>query len=105
MLSLWRDAGVGVEVVRLNETEEISGVVALFEDVAQAEGWQPEGALSRWTQRSAYFGVQVEGNLAGGLQLVLPDARGTLPCQELWPEVLLGAGGSPTSPNRIGGQP
>ena len=105
MLSLWRGAGPGVEVVRLIEMEERAEVVRLFEDVAQAEGWRPEGALRMWTHRSVYFGVQVEGQVVGGLQLVLPDTRGTLPCQELWPEVPLAVGAPLPSPCRTGGRP
>ncbi len=102
MLSLWRGAATGVEVVRLTEAAEVAEVVRRFEDVTQAEGWQPAGALRRWMSRSVYFGVQVEGELAGGLQLVLPDTRGTLPCQDLWPEVPLREVTSPTRSTRNG---
>lgn len=87
MLSLWRDSESGVRVVRLTEAEEVSALVRLFEGVAAQEDWQPEGALQLWLDRSVYFALEVEGQLAGGLQLVLPDPREPLPCQTLWPEV------------------
>src|SRR5438046_1390827 len=87
MVPLWEDAESGVQVVRLTETEEVETLVRLFEGVAEAEGWQPEGALRLWGDRSVYFALEVQGQLVGGLQLVLPDALGTLPCQSLWPEV------------------
>lgn len=91
MLSLWRDAVTGVGVVRLTEAEEVHDLVLLFEGVAQEEGWQPGEALHRWVPRSLYFALEAPGDEApfiGGLQLVLPDSRGTLPCQELWPETV-----------------
>jgi hypothetical protein len=90
MLSLWNDAVSGVCVYRLTESEEVEGLVRLFEGIAAAEGWQPEGALRRWTDRSAYFAAFVQARIAGGLQLASADASGRLPCQSIWPEVPIG---------------
>lgn len=90
MRRLWADARSGVRVVRLTKAAEIEALVRLFQDVAAAEGWQPGGALSRWRDRSVYFALDVEGQGAGGLQLVMPDGAGRLPCQELWPELPTG---------------
>jgi hypothetical protein len=90
MLGLWEDAASGVRVVKLTEAEEVEALVGLFEGVAAAEGWQPEGALRRWGHRSVYFALELRGQGAGGLQLVLPDLAGTLPCQALWPELPVG---------------
>jgi len=87
VLALWRDAALSVQVVRLTEAEEVEGLVRLFERIAAVEGWQPEGALRHWPDRSLYFALHFQGELAGGLQLVLPDAAGKLPYQILWPEV------------------
>ena len=89
MVVLWSDVASGVRVVRLTEPHEIETLVRLFEDVAQKEGWQPGGALRLWTLRSVYFAIEVQGEIAGGLQLVLPDASRTLPCQAVWPEVAI----------------
>ena len=91
MISLWKDAGNGVRVDRLTEPKEAEALVGLFEGIAERENWQPEGALRRWQERSVYFALEAEGILAGGLQLVLPDAAGSLPCQSVWPEVSLGS--------------
>lgn len=107
MQSLWKDAGSGVEVVRLTETGETEDMVRFFENVAQEQGWQPGQALRLWRHRSLYFALQVPGKvaeqaplvqkqrsqLAGGLQLVLPEPSGLLPCHDLWPEVTIGARG------------
>lgn len=90
MVSLWEVSVSGVRVVRLTESQEIESLVRVFEGVADAEGWQPEGALRLWLDRSVYFALEVQGQIVGGLQLVLPDAAGTLPCQSLWPEVPVG---------------
>ena len=93
MLPLWKDAGSGVRVVRLTEPEEIETLVRLFETIAQAEGWEPGNALRLWQDRSVYFALEVEGQIVGGLQLVLPDAAGSLPCQSVWPEAQVGPSG------------
>ncbi len=93
MLSLWEDAEQGVRVVRLTGPGEAEALVRLFEGVAEAEGWKPEGALRSWPDRSVYFALEVRGELAGGLQLVLLDHDGTLPYQTIWPEVPLSAPG------------
>jgi hypothetical protein len=86
MVPLWESHESGVRVVHLTEPDEVEALVRLFEAIAKTEGWLPKGALRRWTDRSTYFAVSVDGQIAGGLQLVNPDALGTLPCHDLWPE-------------------
>lgn len=93
MLPLWGDACNGIRVGRLTEPEEMEALVHLFEEVAAAEDWKPEGALRLWRDRSAYFAVEVQDELAGGVQLVLPDPTGALPYRTIWPEVPLVAPG------------
>ncbi len=90
MVPLWKDAKTGVRVVRLTRPEEIETLVHLFEEVANSEGWQPEGALRLHQKRSVYLAMLVQGELAGGLQLVLTSAGNTLPYQTLWQEVTIG---------------
>ncbi len=89
MLPLWKDAQSGVEVVRLDQAHEVEALVCLFERIADAEGWQSEGSLRHWLNRSVYFALKVKGELAGGVQLVLPNLEGTLPYQAIWPEISL----------------
>ena len=89
MLPLWTDTDNGVRVARLTEPMEVETLVQLFEGVAAQENWQPDGALRRWQHRSVYFGLESDGRFVGGLQLVLPDTAGTLPCQTVWPDVTL----------------
>ena len=92
MVPLWRDADAGARVVRLVARREIEELVRLFEKIAAAEEWEPRGALELWQERSVYFGLEVNGRLAGGLQLVRPDDKGTLPYQTIWPEVPVTSG-------------
>ncbi len=90
MIPLWRYAESSVRVVRMTGSKEVDALIRLFEGVAEEEGWQPDGALRRNRRRSVYFALEVRGRLVGGLQLVLPDRQGTLPCHTLWPETPLG---------------
>jgi len=72
MLPLWREAASGVRVVQLSEAEDVDEVeplVRLFERAAEREGWQPEGALRRWPERSLYFALEVAGNVTSSLIL------------------------------------
>lgn len=87
MLPLWNDDATGVRVVRLIGSHEEEELIEVFEEIAEAEGWEPGTALRRWQHRSVYFALQVQGRIVGGLQLVLPDASGMLPCQTVWPDV------------------
>jgi ribosomal protein S18 acetylase RimI-like enzyme len=87
-----RRAGAS-SVRRLCGTEDAEPLLCLFEELARAEGWQPGGELRAYVPRSVYFAlyVQTDGGeeLAGGLQLVRPDAAHSevvLPCQKVWPE-------------------
>ncbi len=104
MQTLWTGAaGSGVRVAQFTESDDTNAIetlVRLFEGIAAAEGWEPGEGLRLWQQRSVYFGLEVRGRLAGGLQLVLP-VHGpllTLPCQAVWPEVPVSTG--PSSPCR-----
>lgn len=76
-------------------------LVTLFTSVAAAEGWRPGGELRAHIAGSVYFGLYAAqpaedfepagtppDTLIGGLQLVLPDGSGGLPCRAVWPEVL-----------------
>ena len=61
----------------------------LFEAVSEEQGWQPGAALRDFRPQSVYFALNRadEESFIGGLQLVLPDASGRLPCQAVWPDV------------------
>src|SRR4051812_48376198 len=86
MVPLWENRESGVRVVHVTEPDEVEELVRLFETIAETEGWLPEGSLRRWTDRSVYFTISIDGQIAGGLQLVKPNDSGTLPFHDLWPE-------------------
>lgn len=67
---------------------EVNDVISLFEAIAGEEGWQPGNELRAHIHRSTYFALStVYKELIGGLQLVHPDAAGSLPCESVWPEM------------------
>lgn len=61
-------------------------LITMFEAIARKEGWQPGEQLRAHRDVSVYFGIYVEGELAGGMQVVLPDAAGRFPFHAVWPE-------------------
>lgn len=102
MVLLWREAQEEARVVRLAQAAEVEALIALFASIAIEQGWQPDGALEKWTDRSVYFAL-CEGDdeavlFGGGLQLLLPEESGALPCHTLWPD-------APLFPSRVSGQP
>jgi hypothetical protein len=80
------ETAVAVEVVPLTVAGEIESLMRLFEQVAEEEGWQPEGQLRAERPTARYLALTVGGELAGGLQVVLPDTAGCLPYLAVWPE-------------------
>lgn len=93
-----------LQVTCATSDEDIEDVVRLFEEIAAAEGWKPEGELRAHVLCSTYFGLwqpgsngtqnsglRNRGTVIGGLQLVHPDAAGKLPSQRVWPELPIDA--------------
>lgn len=99
MSPLWSSAESDSRVVLLAEPHQtpdgsarLDDLVSLFEAVALAEGWQPGNALTLWQSRSVYFALEMQEELAGGLQLILPGMASPLPCFDLWPEAYADVG-------------
>jgi GNAT superfamily N-acetyltransferase len=88
-----------VQVAVATLPSEAEEIIALFEQVARAERWQPDGELRAHVGRSTYFGLWTtvnegpvqkpghRGQLVGGLQLVRPEASGRLASHRVWPEL------------------
>lgn len=78
-------------VYLLGSQSEAEALIDLFEAIARQEGWQPGEHLRTHSEQSAYFAAYVGGEVAGGMQVVVPDTQGRLPFQAVWPEVVLDA--------------
>jgi GNAT superfamily N-acetyltransferase len=76
-----------ISVQQATGQEDREAIIRLFEGIALAEGWQPNGELRSHQERSVYFGVWDGELLAGGLQLVTPDTENRLPTHAVWPEL------------------
>ena len=76
-------------VVRLTTDDEVKGLLELFADIADEQSWQPGDYLNSHPTGSIHFALCADGHLVGGLQLVMPDEAGTLPCQHVWPEITI----------------
>lgn len=74
----------------LAEPEEIEELLLLFERIAREQGWQPGEQLRAYSSHSVYFALKVEGQVCGGLHLVLGGNGTALPCLSVWPELELG---------------
>jgi GNAT superfamily N-acetyltransferase len=88
-----------METRQTTEEADHEAVIALFEGIAAAEGWQPGNQLRAHTARSVYFGIwDGQGGverLVGGLQLAIPDEAGELPSHLVWPELPVVERGTP----------
>ncbi len=92
MEPLFHKAGGGT-IMRLEESGDINDLLKIFERVAEEEGWQPGSQLRAYPDTARYLAVLVGSDLAGGLQVVLPDAGGLLPYRAVWPEAQVCARG------------
>lgn len=80
-------AGKEASVVLLETAEEQEGLIKLFEEIANDEGWKPSDQLRAYPKSSVYFGLVIEDRLIGGLQLVIGNNTEGLPCLTVWPEL------------------
>ncbi len=71
----------------LTDPVEVAELLALFENVAADEGWQPGTALRSYLGAAHHLAAHEAGTLVGGVQVVLPDGDGALPYETLWPEI------------------
>ena len=76
-------------VARLAAPQEVTELVRLFDQVAKEQGWRPGDQLQAYGDHSRYFGLRVGEEYVGGLQLVLGNRAGKLPCRSVWPELPL----------------
>jgi hypothetical protein len=77
----------GVSVLRLTSQKEIEGLLTVFEDIAHEQNWRTGDQLRVYRSRAVHFAIETEEKLTGGLQLVLGDVDGSLPCAAVWPEL------------------
>lgn len=73
-------------ITTLHETDELLG---LFRGVADEQGWQPGDYLAASPPNALHLATWNHGILAGGMQMVLPNAAGCFPYAAVWPEVVL----------------
>ena len=78
---------IDASVRLLNDKEEVEALIALFEAIAEKEGWQPGGQLRAHQNASTYFAAYVGEELAGGMQIVLPAPGEPFPFHAVWPDV------------------
>lgn len=76
-------------LTRLTTHEDVTALLALFTEIARQEGWQPGEALNIIPDHAVHFALSDQDVLVGGLQIVMPSPTGILPCQSVWPDVVL----------------
>ena len=80
----------GAEIaVRRCGADEAACLVGLLEGIAAELGWRPGDQLRADAPRAVHFAAYVQGELAGGLQLVPPSEGLPLPCERVWPDARL----------------
>lgn len=79
----------GLVLSRLTTEPEIRGLLHLFANIASEQGWQPGDYLTSYPETAQHIALIRDREIIGGLQAVLPNAEGKLPCHHVWPEVSL----------------
>ena len=79
--------GGGMCVTSPTGGRDVEDLVSLFEEIAEEAFWHPGDQIRAYAAHSAYFALQAEGRLIGGLQLVRAVSGATLPCLTVWPEL------------------
>jgi hypothetical protein len=74
-------------VVRFDAPEEAEPLLGLFESIIQEQGWKPGTQLRSYPQSAVYFGLELNGSIVGGLQLITGNVTEGLPCLTVWPEL------------------
>ncbi|HEY3329250.1 MAG TPA: hypothetical protein VGK19_04460 [Capsulimonadaceae bacterium] len=64
----------------------VEPLIAVFEQIAKQEKWLPGDQLRAHAGRSAYFAIEVEHSVRGGIQLELDDGSGFWSFQYVWPQ-------------------
>jgi len=77
----------GVRIVRYDNQREAEPLLKLFENIAQEQNWKPSNQLRAYPTSSISFGLEVDGSLSGGLQLVRNNKSEGMPCLTVWPEL------------------
>ena len=75
-----------IEVALLEQGKEVQELLILFQHVAEELTWQPGEFLCSASPSSAHLAGFVGGQLAGGIQIVIQNEEGHLPCQRVWSE-------------------
>ena len=75
------------EVCLLKTEKEIASLLTIFQQVADELSWQPGDYLHSIPNHSLHFAGLLDGTLTGGIQLVLQNEEGYLPCQKVWSEL------------------
>lgn len=76
-------------VVCYASQNEAEPLLSFFENIAQEQDWKPSDQLRAYPLTSVSFGLEVDGKLAGGLQLIHGNEIESLPCLTVWPELEL----------------
>ena len=81
-----RDSGTEVRICNAPESAQL---IAVLEGIAGELAWQPGQQLRSYAASAVHFAAYIDGDLAGGLQLVPSALCQTLPCELVWPHVRL----------------
>ncbi|WP_119321672.1 N-acyl amino acid synthase FeeM domain-containing protein [Capsulimonas corticalis] len=71
------------------DDDGVSAVIRMFHEIADEQSWRPGSQLLDYARASVHFAAHVGASLAGGLQLVPGSSCESLPCEMVWPDVLI----------------
>jgi len=74
-------------VIRYDAPEEAEQLLGLFESIIREQDWKPGTQLRAYPKSAVYFGLELNGSIVGGLQLITGNTTEGLPCLTVWPEL------------------
>ncbi len=77
----------GIAVGVIGTRDEREALRAVFGEVAAEQGWTPGDDLCGSAEGSLLLGAWIDGRLAGGVELRVPDEHGNLPIFATWREL------------------
>jgi hypothetical protein len=81
------EIGDNARIGQLWTTDEVDGLIAVFEQIATELSWQPGTQLRDFQGTATHLAILVNDEISGGLQVITGTSADKLPYRRVWPEI------------------